>query len=222
MSGMKRRQQQRLKGRGLEGALRTDPQRSGTPLELDNLSRGGLFACSRFALELGAIVWFDLVHPIDRVRFTVEGRVKSVVSPQEALRKGVPAGVGIEFLNLGAVEKARLEELLAWLHDPKAYADRAAARKAAPVKNEHLSAFDFDFKSLTDESDLSWCGTQMGPRPQTTPRPSAAPPRAPGVTAASELERKKLAYVRYLEHERVRLLSELEQKKRQLAQLGHA
>jgi uncharacterized protein (TIGR02266 family) len=95
-----------------------------------DLSRGGLFMRTNRFLPINAIVRVHLELPDGGGELPVICRVAFVRSDAEAIALGKPAGMGVEFLDLGAEKVAQLERFVAE-HVPVAAA--AAKRRALDI-----------------------------------------------------------------------------------------
>jgi uncharacterized protein (TIGR02266 family) len=78
-----------------------------------DLSRGGLFMRTERFLPINAVVRVHLELPDDGGEMPVICRVAFVRAEAEAAASGKPAGMGVEFLDLGPERLTRLEEFVA-------------------------------------------------------------------------------------------------------------
>ena len=75
-----------------------------------DISRGGLFINTRNPLALGTVVKLIIQLPGAEFPIDLSGRVTRVVDLDE--RGSTPPGMAVEFLDLDAERRARLEELV--------------------------------------------------------------------------------------------------------------
>ena len=74
-----------------------------------NISKGGLFVNTRSPLDVGSEVKLILSLPDGNSSFDLLGRVSWVNPPGTSGGPGAAPGMGIEFLDVDAEKKARLE-----------------------------------------------------------------------------------------------------------------
>lgn len=82
-----------------------------------NISKGGLFVNTRSPLEVGSEVKLIVQLPDGEFPFDLAGRVSWVLEPIEGGSPGPAPGMGIEFLDVDAEMRARLEAFVEKLNE---------------------------------------------------------------------------------------------------------
>ena len=82
-----------------------------------NISRGGLFVNTRSPLEIGSEIKLIISLPDGNFPFDLIGRVTWVNAPSDGRHPGPAPGMGIEFLDVDAEKRSRLETFVEKLNE---------------------------------------------------------------------------------------------------------
>jgi uncharacterized protein (TIGR02266 family) len=137
------------------------------------ISTGGMFLATNEPLPAGRELRVRIVLPETMAEVTMRARVVHARSPAEADRAGLPAGMGVRFVDLDASTRARLEAFVAErIAAPEARAAQASPRKGQSVlivdddpTYQQLSAAAFSGERVRFASDgfeaLALCGKEV-------------------------------------------------------------
>jgi c-di-GMP-binding flagellar brake protein YcgR len=108
------RESRRFTRRPLEVEIQVGDTSMGAELRFDShdFSAGGVFLRSDLLLEVGEVLWISFILPAASIAIRTRGRVVRVHKDASADRADQVAGMGIEFLDLGEIERAALSEYL--------------------------------------------------------------------------------------------------------------
>jgi uncharacterized protein (TIGR02266 family) len=87
----------------------------------ENVSAGGLFVATFRLLPVGTAIQLTFTLP-DETPVSVNAVVRWIRDPHDLEVRDVPPGMGLQFVNLGAVEKAHVEAYVA-MRDPMFHPD---------------------------------------------------------------------------------------------------
>jgi Tfp pilus assembly protein PilZ len=111
-----RRRYTRVRPRNVVAELLSAHGRS--PVQLENLSRGGAFVRAERTLDVGSDVTVTLAQAGARKSLMLSARVTSRVDAKDARATRRLPGMGMQFVSVGAQESARLRSLLRDLGAP--------------------------------------------------------------------------------------------------------
>lgn len=103
----------------------------------ENISHGGLYVACDDPPPRGS--WVDVKLTVDARTILLRAEVVHVMDAAMAASAGMPAGVGLQFGDLSAEVRKRVEDLIAGLHRKKTQ-EMAVATVAAPTAKEALEA----------------------------------------------------------------------------------